>query len=68
MGKRKNMGKTISITVLKVFYNLLIDYIDKRMDLVEKKNINCPDCGATIRSKTCPYCGTNLINWYKIGE
>lgn len=62
------MGKVITLDNLKYYHNLMIEYIDKRMDLVEKKDTNCPNCGAPIRSKTCPYCGTNLTNWYKIGE
>ena len=25
--------------------------------------LNCPNCGAPITSKTCPYCGTTFINY-----
>lgn len=28
-----------------------------------KNKLNCPNCGAPIASKTCPYCGTTLINY-----
>ena len=25
--------------------------------------LNCPNCGAPITSKTCPYCGTTFTNY-----
>ena len=28
-----------------------------------KNRLNCPNCGAPIASKTCPYCGTTFINY-----
>ena len=28
-----------------------------------KNRLNCPNCGAPITSKTCPYCGTTFINY-----
>ena len=28
-----------------------------------KNKLNCSNCGAPITSKTCPYCGTALINY-----
>ena len=32
-----------------------------RMQMENK--LNCPNCGAPIISKTCPYCGTTFINY-----
>ena len=29
---------------------------------IENK-LNCPNCGAPITSKTCPYCGTTFVNY-----
>ena len=28
-----------------------------------KNRLNCPNCGAPITSKICPYCGTTFINY-----
>jgi uncharacterized OB-fold protein len=53
---------------LRFYHKLLIQYIDKRIDLAQKGSTNCPNCGAIITDKTCSYCGTNLIKWYEIKE
>lgn len=28
-----------------------------------ENRLNCPNCGAPITSKTCPYCETTFINY-----
>ena len=56
----------VSLDNLKQYHNLLIQYIDKRIDLAENGITNCPNCGAPITDKNCPYCGTNLIKWYEV--
>ena len=28
-----------------------------------ENELNCPNCGAPITSKICPYCGTTFINY-----
>ena len=28
-----------------------------------ENELNCPNCGAPITSKTCTYCGTTFINY-----
>ena len=60
------MIKYMSLDNLKQYHNLMIKYIDQRIDLAEKGVTNCPNCGAPIYDKTCPYCGTNLIKWYEV--
>ena len=57
--------KVVTFEVLKYFYDKMIDYIDKRIELEHKGRTNCPNCGAVIENKVCPYCGTNFIDWYK---
>ena len=56
----------MSLDNLKHYHNYLIEYIDKRIDLAEKGQTNCPNCGAIITDKICPYCGTNFIKWYEV--
>ena len=33
-----------------------------------ENRLNCPNCGAPITSKTCPYCGTTVINYTDTDE
>lgn len=60
--------KYVDLNGLKYYHNRLIEYIDKRIDLAQKGFINCPNCGAVISDKVCPYCGTNFIKWYEVKE
>lgn len=57
--------KVVTFEVLKYFYDKMIDYIDQRIEFEHKGHTNCPNCGAIIVDKVCPYCGTNFIDWYK---
>ena len=57
--------KVVTFENLKYLYDKMIDYIDQRIELHEEGRTNCPNCGAIIRDKTCPYCDTNLVKWYK---
>lgn len=58
--------KTISLDNFRQYHNLLMQYIDKRIDLSQNGTTNCPNCGAVITDKQCSYCGTNLIKWYEV--
>jgi len=60
------MNKILTLNNLKYYHNLLIEYIDKRIDLAANGKTNCPNCGAAIKDKKCIYCGTELIRWYQI--
>ena len=60
------MTKFMTLNNLTFYHNLLVEYIDKRIDLAMNGSTNCPNCGAIIKDKTCSYCGTNLIKWYEI--
>lgn len=58
--------KVVTLDNLAYYHSLLVEYIDKRIDLAENGLTNCPNCGAVIHNKECPYCGTHLIKWYQI--
>ena len=60
--------KYMSLNSLKIYHNKLIEYIDKRIDLAQNEVTNCPNCGAPIHDKECPFCGTHLIKWYEMKE
>ena len=60
------MMKVVTLENLKYYHNLLTEYIDKRIDLADNGYTNCPNCGAIITKKECPYCGTHLVKWYQI--
>jgi len=60
--------KFLTLKNLKLYHNLLMEYIDKRIDLAQNGVTNCPNCGSPIKDKECPYCGTKLIKWYQVKE
>ena len=45
---------------LKYFWKKVKTYIDIKTELAEKKQVNCPNCGAPITDTKCPYCGTSF--------
>ena len=45
---------------LKYFWKKIKDYVDIKTELIEKKQVNCPDCCAPITDTNCSYCGVDF--------
>lgn len=52
--------KIIDEDALRYYTKLMKEYIDIKIDLVQHKQTNCPNCGAVITGLKCEYCGTNF--------
>ena len=58
------MTKYIDLKGLEYFADRMKEYINIKIDLMQNKQTNCPNCGAVITGVKCEYCGTDFeIMW-----
>lgn len=57
--------KIVTLDNLKYYYELQMKATKALIELYHEGTTNCPNCGAPINDKECPFCGTNFMKWYK---
>lgn len=58
------MTKYVDLKGLEYFADRMKEYINIKIDLMQNKQTNCPNCGAVITGVKCEYCGTDFeIMW-----